>query len=139
MSTATQLIHSFGKTRNTSDISVPVYQALKVNQNNANGTDRMYRTRGNLPIAKLNHIVTRLDDGIVGIAFGSGVSTLHSLVSLLNSGNEVIAVDVSKVSGDYFEKYGIKVKYIQSSSVQNIFNLTTKETRLIWIETPASS
>ncbi|MFX9718469.1 aminotransferase class I/II-fold pyridoxal phosphate-dependent enzyme, partial [Acinetobacter baumannii] len=37
-----------------------------------------------------------------------------------------------------YEKFGIKVQYVDCSNPENIFNAVTGNTKLIWIETPTN-
>ncbi len=137
MSTATQLIQKSAISRKASVISVPVYQTATVFRDAPKGEDRLYRTSANLPLTKLNKIISNLDQGNIGVIFGSG-STLNSLVHLLQPGNEVIGIDALRTYTT-IEKHGIKVKYVDPLRVDNVFNLASSETRLIWIETHGSA
>ena len=61
----------------------------------------------------------------------------------LNPGDEVIAGD-DLYGGTYriftrmFEKYGLKFQFVDMDFVENISNAITKDTKLVWIETPTN-
>src|SRR5678816_3165834 len=37
-----------------------------------------------------------------------------------------------------YEKFGITVKYVDTTNVENVFNAITPKTKLVWIETPTN-
>ncbi|MFX4959653.1 PLP-dependent transferase, partial [Acinetobacter baumannii] len=62
---------------------------------------------------------------------------------LLKTGDEIIAVDdiyggAYRLFTNVYEKFGIKVQYVDCSNPENIFNAVTGNTKLIWIETPTN-
>src|SRR3977135_1088907 len=94
MSNATQLIHSIPVDPLTGAISVPIYQTSTFIQE-APGVNKGYDyARTNNPTrATLEDIVAKLEKGSVGIAFASGLAAIDSIVKLLESGDEILAVD----------------------------------------------
>src|SRR6185503_10596012 len=94
MSNATQLIHSIPVDPLTGAISVPIYQTSTFIQE-APGVNKGYDyARTNNPTrATLESIVAGLEKGATGIAFGSGLAAIDAVVKLLESGDEIVAVD----------------------------------------------
>jgi cysteine-S-conjugate beta-lyase len=144
MSNATQLLHSIPVDALTGAISVPIYQTSTFIQE-APGVNKGYdyaRT-GNPTRATLESIIAQLENGTTGIAFGSGLAAIDAIVKLLESGDEILAVDdiyggAFRLFTQVYEKFGIKVNYTDATNAENVFNAITPKTKLIWIETPTN-
>ncbi|HRI25394.1 MAG TPA: PLP-dependent aspartate aminotransferase family protein [Ferruginibacter sp.] len=144
MSNATQLIHSIPTDPLTGSVSVPIYQTSTFVQE-APGVNKGYDyARTNNPTrATLESIITQLEKGTVGIAFGSGLAAIDSVVKLLKAGDEILAVDdiyggAFRLFTHIYEKFGIKVNYVDTTIAENVFNAITPGTKLIWLETPTN-
>ena len=141
---ATQLIHSIPVDELTGAISVPIYQTSTFVQE-APGVNKGYdyaRT-GNPTRAALEDIIARLENGSAGIAFGSGLAAIDAVIKLLESGDEILAVDdiyggAFRLFTHIYQKFGIHVNYVDTTNVENVFNAVTPKTKLIWIETPTN-
>ena len=144
MSNATQLIHSIPVDPLTGAISVPIYQTSTFVQE-APGVNKGYdyARSGNPTRATLESIVAQLENGSTGIAFGSGLAAIDAVVKLLETGDEIVAVDdiyggAFRLFTQVYEKFGIKVHYVDATNPVNVFNALTPKTKLIWIETPTN-
>lgn len=144
MSNATQLIHSIPVDPLTGAISVPIYQTSTFIQE-APGVNKGYDyARTNNPTrATLESVVAKLEKGATGIAFGSGLAAIDAIVKLLESGDEIVAVDdiyggAFRLFTQVYQKFGIKVHYVDATNAENVFNAITPKTKLIWIETPTN-
>ena len=144
MSTATQLIHSIPVDPLTGAISVPIYQTSTFVQE-APGVNKGYdyaRT-GNPTRATLEQLIAGLEKGTTGIAFSSGLAAIDAIVKLLQSGDEILAVDdiyggAFRLFTHIYEKFGITVNYVDTTDVENLLNALTPKTKLIWVETPTN-
>lgn len=144
MSNITQLIHSIPVDELTGAIAVPIYQTSTFVQE-APGVNKGYDyARSNNPTrATLEQIVAKLEGGAEAAAFSSGLAAIDSVLKLLKSGDEIVAVDdiyggAFRLFNKVYEKFGIKVHYVDTSDVQAVFNAITPATRLIWVETPTN-
>ena len=144
MSTATELIHSIPIDPLTGAISVPIYQTSTFVQE-APGVNKGYdyARSGNPTRATLEQLIAGLEKGAVGIAFASGLAAIDAIVKLLQTGDEILAVDdiyggAFRLFTNVYEKFGIKVNYVDTSNVENVFNAITPNTKLIWLETPTN-
>jgi len=144
MSNATQIIHSIPVDAQTGAIAVPIYQTSTFVQE-APGVNKGYDyARTNNPTrATLETIIAQLEEGSVGVAFGSGLAAIDAVVKLLKSGDEILAVDdiyggAFRLFTHIYEKFGIAVNYVDTTNVENVFNAITPNTKLIWIETPTN-
>ncbi|WP_207492251.1 trans-sulfuration enzyme family protein [Aridibaculum aurantiacum] len=144
MSNATQLIHSIPVDPLTGSISVPIYQTSTFVQE-APGVNKGfdYARTNNPTRATLETIIAQLEGGTTGIAFGSGLAAIDSVLKLLKAGDEIVAVDdiyggAFRLFTHIYEKFGITVKYVDTTDVENVFNAVSEKTKLIWIETPTN-
>ena len=144
MSNATELIHSIPVDPLTGAISVPIYQTSTYIQE-APGVNKGYDyARSNNPTrGTLETIIAKLEKGEVGVAFGSGLAAIDAVVKLLKSGDEILAVDdiyggAFRLFTHIYEKFGIKINYVDTTHVENVFNALTPNTKLIWLETPTN-
>src|SRR5580658_4898504 len=144
MQATTQLIHSIPVDPLTGAISVPIYQTSTFVQE-APGVNKGYdyaRT-GNPTRATLESLVAQLEGGQTGAAFASGLAAIDAVVKLLESGDEIVAVDdiyggAFRLFEQVYKKFGITVHYVDSSDPDAVSRALTPKTRLIWIETPTN-
>ena len=144
MSNTTQIIHSIPVDPLTGAISVPIYQTSTFVQD-APGVNRGFDyARTNNPTRQaLEKIIAELEGGSVAAAFASGLSAIDAVVKLLKSGDEIVAVDdiyggAFRLFTQIYEKFGISVKYVDTTNAENVFDAITLKTKLIWIETPTN-
>jgi cystathionine beta-lyase len=144
MSTATELIHSIPVDPQTGAISVPIYQTSTFVQE-APGVNKGYdyARSGNPTRATLEELIAKLEKGSTGIAFGSGLAAIDAIVKLLQSGDEILAVDdiyggAFRLFTNVYEKFGITVNYVDTSDAEKVFHAITPKTKLIWLETPTN-
>jgi cystathionine beta-lyase len=144
MSNATQLLHSIPSDPLTGAISVPIYQTSTFVQD-APGENRGYdyaRT-GNPTRAALETLIAKLENGHTGVAFSSGLAAIDAVLKLLSAGDEILAVDdiyggAFRLFTHIYEKFGIKVNYVDTSNIENVVDGITEKTKLIWVETPTN-
>src|ERR1700681_4579676 len=135
MSNATQLIHSIPVDPLTGSISVPIYQTSTFVQE-APGVNKGYdyaRT-GNPTRSTLEEIIAKLENGSTGIAFGSGLAAIDAVIKLLESGDEILAVDdiyggAFRLFTHIYQKFGIGVNYADTTNIENVFNAVTSKTK----------
>ncbi|MFZ1527621.1 MAG: PLP-dependent aspartate aminotransferase family protein [Ferruginibacter sp.] len=144
MSTATELIHSIPVCELTGAISVPIFQTSTYVQESPGVNKGFDYARTNNPTrATLETIIAQLEKGSTGIAFGSGLAAIDAVLKLLKTGDEIVAVDdiyggAFRLFTHVYEKFGISVKYVDTTNAENVFEAVTEKTKLIWIETPTN-
>ena len=144
MNPTTELIHSIPVDELTGAIAVPIYQTSTYVQD-APGVNRGYdyaRT-ANPTRAVLEQLIAKLEKGHTGAAFASGLAAIDAVVKLLQSGDEIIAVD--DIYGGAFrqfthiwKKFGITVNYVDTTIADNVLQAITPVTKMIWLETPTN-
>ncbi len=140
----TALIHGIPADPLTGAISVPIYQTSTYVQE-APGVNRGYdyARSGNPTRTVLEDLIARLEGGVSGSAFASGLAAIDAVVKLLQSGDEILAVE--DIYGGAFRqfthiwtKFGIKVNYVDTTDAANVLDAITPATKLVWIETPTN-
>jgi len=141
---ATTLIHSIPVDPLTGSVSVPIYQTSTFVQD-APGEHKGYDyARSNNPTREtLEKIAAQLEGGVRASAFASGLAAIDAVVKLLQSGDEILAVDdiyggAFRLFTHIYSKFGIKVNYTDTTSIANVFDAITPNTKLIWLETPTN-
>lgn len=144
MSHVTDLLHSIPSDPLTGAISVPIYQTSTYVQE-APGVNKGFDySRTNNPTrAALEKLVAGLEHGESAAAFSSGLAAIDSVVKLLKSGDEVLAVDdiyggAFRLYTHIYEKFGVKVNYVDTSRIENVVEAITPATKLVWLETPTN-
>jgi cystathionine beta-lyase len=144
MSTSTQILAGIPVDPLTGAISVPIYQTATFVQE-APGVNKGYdySRSGNPTRAVLEGILAQLEGGSTGLAFASGLAAIDTVLKLLQTGDEILAVDdiyggAYRLFTHVYEKFGIKVNYIDTSDVNNVLNAINDKTKLVWLESPTN-
>lgn len=140
----TQTIHSIPVDTLTGAISVPIYQTSTFVQE-APGINKGFDyARSNNPTRQvLEEIIAKLENGAKGIAFASGLAAIDSVLKLLKAGDEIIAVDdiyggAFRLFTHIYEKFGISVKYVDTTNIAEVIDAISPKTKLIWLESPTN-
>jgi cystathionine beta-lyase/cystathionine gamma-synthase len=141
---ATKIIHSIPSDPLTGAISVPVYQTSTFIQE-APGVNKGFDyARSNNPTRKvLEDVVAKLEGGHSGFAFATGLAAIDAVLKQLSTSDEIIAVDdiyggAYRLFTHVYEKLGIKVNYVDTTNPENVANVISNKTKLIWIESPTN-
>lgn len=144
MSSITELIHSIPVDPQTGAIAVPIYQTSTFVQE-APGVNKGYDyARSNNPTrATLEKLVAGLENGAAAYAFSSGLAAIDAVIKLLKAGDEIIAVDdiyggAFRLFDKVYTKFGIKVKYVDTTDTDIVAAAFTPDTKLVWLETPTN-
>lgn len=144
MSNATKLIHSIPVDKLTGAISVPIFQTSTFVQE-APGVHKGFDyARSNNPTREaLENITAKLEGGTSGFAFASGLAAIDAVLKLLESGDEILAVDdiyggAFRLFTHIYAKFGIRVNYTDTTDVANVLDAITEKTKLVWLETPTN-
>ena len=91
----------------------------------------------------LEKSLASIENGNHGFAFASGLAAMDAIIKLLKPGDEVISTN-DLYGGSYrlfdkiFKDFGIKFHFIPMDKTSLITSLITKNTKLIWVETPTN-
>ncbi|GAB6283250.1 MAG: cystathionine gamma-synthase [Ignavibacterium sp.] len=102
-----------------------------------------YGRTHNLTRSALEQNIATLEKGKYGIAFSSGLSAIHSILSLVKAGDHIIATD-NVYGGTYrlfeliMKDYGLEFSWIDTSNIENIKNAIKSNSKILFIETPTN-
>lgn len=128
----------------TGAIAVPIYQTTTFVQEAPGENKGFSYTRTNNPTREvLENLIAKLENGICGLAFASGLAAIDAVFKTLSSGDEVIAVaniygGTFRLLNDVYAKFGVVAKYVDTTVIKNIEEAITPSTKLIWIESPTN-
>lgn len=144
MKEQTKILHAIPVDPLTGAISTPIYQTSTFVQE-APGIHKGFDyARSNNPTRKvLEDLIATLENGAKGFAFASGLAAIDAVIKLLKSGDEIIAVDdiyggAFRLFTHIYEKFGITVKYVDTTNAANVAYSISKQTKLIWLESPTN-
>jgi cystathionine beta-lyase len=91
----------------------------------------------------LEDLTAKLENGVSAYAFASGLAAIDAVIKLLQTGDEIVAVDdiyggAFRLFTHIYEKFGISVKYVDSTNSANILDALSIKTKLIWLESPTN-
>ncbi len=145
MKLATKMIHAgMEPDPSTGSVMIPIYQTSTYVQE-APGKNKGYEyARSQNPTRfALEEAFAIIENGKYGLAFSSGVAATDAVIKLLSPGDEVIAAN-DMYGGTYrlftkvFEKFGVVFKCVDTTNVENIVNVISAKTKLVWLETPTN-
>jgi len=122
----------------------PIYQTSTYAQTTPGGHKGYEYSRTHNPTRNvLENSFASIENGIYGLAFGSGLAAIDAVIKLLQPGDEVISTN-DLYGGTYrlftkiYEDFGIKFHFIGMGNANKIEDFVNDKTKLIWIETPTN-
>ncbi len=144
MNELTRILESIPIDPLTGSVAVPIYQTSTYVQESPGVNKGFDYTRTNNPTRKiLEDIIAQLEGGKRGLAFASGLAAIDSVAKLLHSGDEVVAVDdiyggAYRLFKTVYNKFGINIKFVDTTKVENVEKAINGKTKLIWLESPTN-
>ena len=128
----------------TGAVMPPIYQTSTYAQTSP-GVHKGYEysRTANPTRTAVENAFASIENGELGLAFGSGLAAIDCVMKLLSPGDEVISTN-DLYGGSYriftkiFENYGIKFHFIGMENADHIENYISDKTKLIWVETPTN-
>lgn len=144
MNEQTSILESIPIDPLTGAIAVPIYQTSTYVQE-APGVNKGFDyTRTNNPTRKiLEEIAAKLESGKTGLAFASGLAAIDATIKLLSVGDEILAVDdiyggAFRLFTTVYNRFGITVKFVDTTNSANVEKGITEKTKMIWLESPTN-
>lgn len=145
MKFATKVIHAgIEPDPSTGAVMTPIYQTSTYAQS-APGEHQgyAYGRSQNPTRTALEHNLAALENGSDAVCFGSGLAALDGILKLLKPGDEVMASDdlyggSHRLITTIFKKFGLKSQFVSMANPKKIEKYITKNTKLLWIETPTN-
>lgn len=142
---ATRLIHDGNEIDEaTGALGVPVYQVSTFDQGDLTGTPQYDYARSGNPTRKiLEQAIAKLEDGMQGFAFASGIAAISSVLGIFSTGDHLIASqDIYggswRILNTFYKRWGLHVTFVDPSDPQNIKDALRPETKALFLETPAN-
>ena len=122
----------------------PIYQTSTYAQSTPGGHQGYEYSRTHNPTrSALERSIASIENGKHGLAFASGMAAMDTVLKLFNPGDEIISTN-DLYGGSYrlftkiFEKYGLKIHFVNMDKPEIVAQHLNDKTRLIWIETPTN-
>ena len=122
----------------------PIYQTSTYSQSSPGEHKGYEYSRTHNPTRKaLENSLASIENGNYGLAFGSGLAAIDTVLKLLKSGDEVISTN-DLYGGSYrlftkiFESFGIKFHFTSMKDASQLENIINSNTKMIWVETPTN-
>ncbi|MFJ5621473.1 bifunctional cystathionine gamma-lyase/homocysteine desulfhydrase [Peribacillus loiseleuriae] len=145
MKKKTQLIHGgiFGDEQ-TGAVSVPIYQVSTYKQDGpGNHRGYEYSRTGNPTRHALEELISDLEEGKRGFAFGSGMAAMTAVMMLFKQGDHVLLTD-DVYGGSYrvitkvLNRFGLEATFINTSDLDSIEENIKENTKALFLETPTN-
>jgi len=141
---ATLLVHQ-GTDRDpaTGAAAIPIYQASTYHHQGGEPGQYDYARSGNPSREQVEEAIALLEGGVQGFAYASGMAAIGSALSLLRSGDHLIAPD-DLYGGSYrylstiLPQQGIEVSFVDQTDLAVIEEAIRPRTRAIFLETPSN-
>ena len=145
MKFGTKVIHSGLQTDpSTGAIITPIYQtSTYVQKKPGDNMGFEYSRTANPTRSALEANIAAIENGQYAICYSSGMGAADAIIKLLNPGDEIIA-NKDIYGGTYrmfeevFSKFNLHFNYTDLSDSNSIKSKISKNTKLIWIETPSN-
>ncbi|MFD7323089.1 trans-sulfuration enzyme family protein [Streptomyces sp. NPDC059875] len=104
----------------------------------------LYNRFGNPTVRALEDAVARLEGGVAGLSYASGMGAINGvLLALLSAGGHVVAQrclygGTYAVLTDLAERWGVEVTYVSGTDPEEVRRALRPETRLLYLETIAN-
>jgi len=148
-----KLIHGGGYKDKYGSVNVPIYQSSTFQFESAEEGARcfngesdgyIYTRLGNPTIKVLENIIAELEKGYGGIGTSSGMGAVNTVyMGLLRQGDHIISSDAvygpsRVVMEEHYSLFGIESSYINTSDIENIKKAIKRNTKVLYLETPAN-
>lgn len=145
MNFGTKLIHNGNEIdKSTGALSIPIYQASTFHQQDVdNPGDFDYSRSGNPTREALENTIAKLEGGVNGYAFSSGMAAISSVFSLFLAGDHIL-VCKDVYGGTYrsvsklFSNFNIEATFVDASDLEDIKGSIKENTKALFLETPSN-
>ena len=145
MKFGTKVIHSGLETEPTTGaIITPIYQtSTYVQKKPGDNMGFEYSRTKNPTRSALEKSIASLESGNFAICYSSGMGAADAIIKLLQPGDAVISNN-DLYGGTYrmfeqvFTNFGINFEYTNLTNPENLNKVISKNTKLIWLETPSN-
>lgn len=128
----------------TGAVSVPIYQVSTYMQTRAGEHSGYEYSRTSNPTRDaLEQLIAELENGIRGFAFASGMSAIHTIISLFQQGDHLVVGDdiyggTFRILSRVFSQFGVTASFVDTSVIDNVRDAITPQTKAVFLETPSN-
>ena len=122
----------------------PIYQTSTYSQTKPGEHQGYEYSRTHNPTrTSLENSLASIENGNFGLAFSSGLSAIDAILKLFEPGDEIISTN-DLYGGSYrlfdkvFKKFGLKFIFSDLQNIEEIKDLISDRTKMIWVETPTN-
>ena len=122
----------------------PIYQTSTYSQTKPGEHQGYEYSRTHNPTrTALENSLASIENGNFGLAFSSGLSAIDAILKLFEPGDEIISTN-DLYGGSYrlfdkvFKKFGLKFIFSDLQNIEEIKDLISDRTKMIWVETPTN-
>ncbi|MGE4344227.1 MAG: PLP-dependent aspartate aminotransferase family protein [Geoalkalibacter sp.] len=141
---ATVLVHQ-GRDRDpaTGAANIPVYLSSTYHHFEGHAGEYDYARSGNPSRDQVEEAIALLEGGVRGFAYASGMAAIGGALSLLKSGDHLIAPD-DLYGGTYryltlvLPQQGIEATFVDMTDPQQVEDAVRPQTRALFLETPSN-
>ncbi len=124
----------------------PAIQLSTTFQRSADGSyphGHTYSRSSNPNRAQLEACIAALEGGAIGMAFASGSAAVSAVFQALKPDDHVVCTQdayhgVLRILREVMTPWRLKVTYVDASDTDALRAAVTRETRLVWVETPSN-
>ncbi|GLC31827.1 trans-sulfuration enzyme family protein [Clostridium omnivorum] len=130
--------------KSTGAVNVPIYQTSTYKQPKFGvNTGYEYSRTGNPTREALEKLISDLEGGYAGFAFGSGMAATTAVLSLFNSGDKILIPNnlyggTFRVIDKVFKNFGISYGIVDTSKLDEVRSAVDDNVKAIFIETPTN-
>jgi cystathionine beta-lyase/cystathionine gamma-synthase len=128
----------------TGAITVPIYQTSTFAQEElGKNKGYEYARTSNPTRSALERNLASLERGRFGLAFASGMAAINAVLTLLKSGDHVVAGHnlyggTFRLFSRIMSNFGLNFSYANTTKLEEVGNVIRPNTRLLYIETPTN-
>ena len=145
MGFATDCVHAGQNSEpTTGSVTVPVFQTSTYEQAGIGEHSGYEYARTQNPTREaLERNIAALEGGRFGVAFGSGLAAISTIVELLDAGDRVICTNnvyggTYRVFDGVFRRLGLEFDFVDTTNPENVEKAWTDNTKMLFVETPTN-
>jgi cystathionine beta-lyase/cystathionine gamma-synthase len=125
----------------TGSVTTPLFLTSTYSQKEQDAYE--YARSRNPTREALEKNLAALEGGRHGLAFGSGMAAISSVMGLLKAGDHVVSSDdvyggTFRVFQQVFREYGLKFDFVDATDLEEVAGAVRDDTRMIWMESPTN-
>ncbi len=145
MNFGTKLIHNGNEIEPaTGALSIPIYQVSTYHQADIDNPGEYDYSRSGNPTRKaLEDSIAKLESGIRGFAFASGMAATSSALSIFSAGDHIIVCEdvyggTYRITSNFFNRFQVDITFIDASDLNTIEKAIRPNTKAVFLETPSN-